>query len=64
MSKVITFDKGSKRRLSEIRWKLTEIFRLTLLAVFVFALSLVVMLWELEHEHPNDLPKTPQIRRR
>ena len=62
MSKVITFDKGSKRRLSQIRWKLTELFSLMLLAVLVFALSLLVMVWELQREHPDDLPKIPQIR--
>jgi len=64
MSKVITFDKGSKRRLSQIRWKLVEVLSLAVLAVFVFALSLLVMVWELQHEHRYDPPsKTPRIRR-
>jgi hypothetical protein len=63
VSKVITFDKGSKRRLSQIRWKLIELFSLALLAAFVFALSLLVMLWELQHEHPNLAPtNTPEIK--
>ena len=63
MSKVITFDRGSKRRLSQIRWKLVELFSLALLAVFVFAMSLLVMAWQLQHEHPDDAPtKTHQIR--
>jgi len=63
MSKVITFDKGSKRRLGQIRWKLFEIFSLVLLAILVFAMSLLVMLWELNHEHPHSEPtKVPQIR--
>ena len=63
MSKVITFDKGSKRRLRHIRWKLFEIFTLTLLAIFVAAMSLLGMLWELRHVHPYREPsKVPEIR--
>jgi len=63
MPKVITFDKGSKRRLGQIRWKLFEIFSLALLAILLFATSLVVMLWELRHVHPHREPtKVPQIR--
>ena len=63
MSKVITLDKGSKRRLRQIRWKLFEIFSLALLAILVFAMSLLVMLWELRHVHPHREPsKVPEIR--
>jgi len=63
MPKVITFDKGSKRRLKQIRWKLFEIFSLMLLAILVFAMGLLVMLWELRHVHPHREPsKVPQIR--
>jgi hypothetical protein len=63
MSKVITFDKGSKRQLKQIRWKLFEIFSLALLMVLLFAASILVLLWELEHEHPRSEPtKVPQIR--
>lgn len=63
MPKVITFDKGSKRRLGQIRWKLFELFSLALFGIFVFAMSLVIMLWELRHVHPQREPsKTPQIR--
>ncbi len=56
MRKVINFDKGSKRRLKQIRWKLFELFSLALLAVLVFAMSLLVMLWELDHGHPKQEP--------
>jgi hypothetical protein len=64
MPRVITFDKGSKRGLNKIRWKLIEVFSLALLAVLVFALSLLVMLWELQHENPNGAPtRTKEIRR-
>ena len=63
MPRVITFDRGSKRRLRQIRWKLFEIFSLALLAILVFAMSLLVMLWELRHVHPHREPsKVPQIR--
>jgi hypothetical protein len=63
MLKVITFDKGSKRRLGQIRWKLFEIFSLALLAILVFAMCLVVMLWESRHVHPRREPsRVPQIR--
>ena len=63
MSKVITFDKGSKRRLGQIRWKLFEIFSLALLAILGFAVSILVLLWQLEREHPHSEPtKAPQIK--
>lgn len=63
MPKVITFDKGSKRRLGQIRWKLFEIFSLALLAILLFVMSMMVMLWELRHVHPHREPsKVPQIR--
>ena len=63
MRKVITFDKGSKRRLRQIRWKLIEIFTLALFAIFIFAMSLFVLLWQLGQEHPHSEPtKVPQIR--
>ena len=63
MSKVITLDKGSKRRLGQIRWKLVEIFSLALLAILGFAVSLLVLLGQLDHEHPHSEPtKVPQIR--
>lgn len=61
--KVITFDEGSKRRLDEIRWKVREIFSLVLLAIFVMAITVFVILWEVQREHPDsEPPKVPQIR--
>ena len=63
MPKVIRIGKGSKRRLRQIRWKLFEIFSLALLAILLFAMGLVVILWELRHVHPAREPsKVPQIR--
>ena len=61
--KVITLDRGSKRRLKQIRWKTGEIASLALLATILVATIFVVMRWELHHEHPySELPKRPQIR--
>ena len=63
MPKVITFDKGSKRRLKQIRWKFFEVFSLALIAILLFGMSILAMLWELDHEHPHSEPtKTPQMR--
>jgi len=63
MPRVITLEKGSNRRLKQIRWKLIEVLSLAVLAVFVFAMSLLVMLWELRHARPHRWPsKVPQIR--
>lgn len=63
MPKVITFDKGSKRRLKQIRWKLVEMFSVALLAVFAFVVSLLVVVWELRHIHPHSEPtKGPLIK--
>jgi hypothetical protein len=61
--KVIILNRGSKRRLKEIRWKLVEVFSLALLAVFLLAVSILVMMWELHYMHPDPAPtKVPQIR--
>ena len=66
MPKIITFDKGSKRRVSQIRWKLIEILSLMMLAIFVFAMSLLVLLWELRHvppyREPSKVPSPHQQR--
>lgn len=63
MTRVITLDKGSKRRLKQIRWKLFEAFTLALLTCFVLAMSLLIMWLELRHVHPHREPsKVPQIR--
>lgn len=63
MSKVITFDRGSKRQLSQIRWKLFELVSLTVLAIVVFAMGLFIMFWELQRVHHHAPSKTPQIKR-
>jgi hypothetical protein len=63
MSKVITFDKGSKRRLKQVRWKVAEIFSVVLLAIFTMAIGIVVLLWQLKREHHySQPPRVPQLR--
>ena len=63
MPKVITLDKGSKRRLKQIRWKPLEVFSLGLFAILVFGTTMLVVLWELNYEHPHSEPtKIPQMR--
>jgi len=63
MSKEITFDKGSKRRLKKIRWKPREVFSFVLVAIFVLVMSIFVLLWEVDHERPHSEPiKVPQVR--
>lgn len=49
MSRVITFDKGSKRNLKQIRWKLHEIVSAVLLSLILSALGLMYAVWESSH---------------
>jgi type II secretory pathway component PulL len=49
MSRVITFDKGSKRRMKKIRWKLREVISIVILALVVLGLGVLLALWEVSH---------------
>jgi hypothetical protein len=63
MSKGITFDKGSKRRLKQIRWKIGEIITLALFTLLAIAVTALAVLWEIHHTNPySDPPKAPQIK--
>jgi hypothetical protein len=63
MVKVITLDKGGKRRLKQIRWKLGEILSLALLSLLMIGAVALAIVWELHHEHPLSEPtKDTQIR--
>ncbi len=63
MVKVITLDKGSKRRLKQIRWKLGEILSLAILSLLMIGAVALAIVWELHHEHPLSEPtKDTQIR--
>jgi type II secretory pathway component PulL len=59
MSRVITFDKGSKRRMKEIRWKLREVISIVILAIVVLSLGVLLALWEVSHS--SAAPKTHQV---
>jgi preprotein translocase subunit SecE len=50
--RVINFDRGSKRRLRQIRWTSRERTSLALLFLFLLALYMLFVLWDLGHEHP------------
>ena len=65
MPKVVALNKGSKRRLRQIRWKLAEIVALVLLAILTFGVSLLVAIWEIHKVHRQSIPppKVPQIKR-
>lgn len=45
MSRVITFDKGSKRRLQRIRWNAAEKTTLVLLFLLLAGLGVTLALW-------------------
>jgi uncharacterized protein YpmS len=63
MSKGITFDKGSKRRLKQIRWKIGEIITLALFTLLAIAVTALAVLWEIRDTQPySDPPKAPQIK--
>ena len=59
---IINFDKGSKRRLRQVRWKRHEIVSAVLLFLVLTVLCLWFALREAYHDHSSDLPKTPQAR--
>lgn len=62
MSRVITFDKGSKRQLNLIRWKLREVISLFVLSLFVLGLCVLLALWEVSRY--SEEPKTPHVQAR
>lgn len=61
MSRVINFDKGSKRRLRQVRWKRHEAVSAVLLFLILMALCVWLALREASHYHYSDPPKTPQV---
>jgi hypothetical protein len=50
--RVINFDRGSKRRLRQVRWTLRERTSVALLLMLLVALCILVELWDVSHEHP------------
>ena len=57
--RVITFDRGSKRRIQEVRWKPLQILSAILLLFIAIALCIVLAFWEASHYFVQ--PKTPQF---
>jgi hypothetical protein len=57
--RVITFDKGSKRRMKQIRWNLREIISVVVLSLIVLALGVFLALWEVSHYSAE--PKAPHV---
>jgi hypothetical protein len=50
--RVINFPRSSKRRLRQIRWTSRERTSVVLLFLFLLALCILYVLWDLSHEHP------------
>ncbi len=61
MSRVINFDKGSKRRLRQVRWKRYEAISAVLFFLILTALCVWLALREASHYHYSAPPKTPQV---
>ena len=57
--RIITFDRGSKRRIQEVRWKPLQILSAILLLLLAIALCIVLSFWEVSHYFGQ--PKTPQF---
>lgn len=62
MSRVISFDKGSKRQMKQIRWKLREVISIFALSLMVLALSVLFALWEVSRYSAE--PKAPHVQAR
>jgi len=57
--RVITFDKGSKRRLRQIRWKRFEVVSLGLLFLVMMTTIALALVWLVSHD--SDEPRTPYL---
>jgi hypothetical protein len=49
MSRAMYFDRGSKRRVQQIRWKVFEVATAILFALGVTAFSVYIALWMVSH---------------
>ena len=56
---VINFDKGSKRRMLQIRLKFAEVVSLILLILVTVAITTLGALWLVAHD--SDEPPTPHL---
>lgn len=60
--KVINFDKGSKRKMRQIRWRPLEIISLVSLLLVTLTICVMVGLWEISHD--SDEPPIPHLQDR
>jgi hypothetical protein len=59
---VINFDKGSKRKMRQIRWRPFEIISLVLVLLVTLTITVMVGLWEISHG--SDEPPIPHLQDR
>jgi hypothetical protein len=57
--RVINFDKGSKRRLRQIRWKYFEVISLGLLFLVMMITFALAPVWLMSHD--SNEPRTPYL---
>jgi hypothetical protein len=57
--RVITFNKGSKRRLRQIRWKCFEVVSLGLLFLVMMITTALAIVWFVSHD--SDEPRVPYL---
>jgi hypothetical protein len=57
--RVINFDKGSKRRLRQIRWKYFEVISLGLLFLVMTITFALAIVWLVSHD--SNEPRTPYL---
>lgn len=60
--RVINFDRGSKRRMHQIRWRPLEIISLVLLTIITMTITLFAVLWEISHDAAE--PEAPHLQDR
>ena len=63
MMQVINFDKGSKRRLREMRWKFGEIIIGTLILLLMIATTVLAGLWAASLDSDEPLRPSLEIKR-
>ncbi len=61
MSQVINFEKGSKQRLRQVRWKRHEVVSIVFLFLILMALCLWLALREVSHYQYSGPPRTLQV---
>jgi hypothetical protein len=60
MSRVITFDKGSKRRMNQIRWEFHQVLGAVLISLVILGLCALLEIWEVSRY--SEPPKSPQVK--